>query len=474
MSKKLIVSLDIGTSSCRAFAISQNGEIVAKETIALSPEREDLTSQYDASEFLKVALQVIDSVLGKVELAEVVGIAIASQRSTFVMWDGETGDAVAPVLTWEDGRATKESQKCTISQEEIHQITGLYNIPYFSAPKIQWCLQNIPVARKTLEGGNLKIAPLPNYLVWHLTKGKVFATDATLAQRMLLLDIAKMKWSEKLCKEFGVPAACLPELRTISNYGIYEFKGGAIPIVTCMGDQQAATLLTSEQEGQVHLNYGTGAFYLQNIGEKLRVLPGVLTSVGTSTKNGKYTYFFEGTINAASSLFMWLASQGIVDDNWIKTREKSASPVKWLPAFGGLGSPYFNTKVKPVSLGVTASTTAQDWTCGALNAIALLMKDISSYLANNQHPLPNFVTASGGMSQVPYLMQLQADLLQKPLHVLPDMEATALGSAKIAFNKLGLAFNYEIKCNIINPTISAEMANKMHLDWQKFVKSAIK
>ena len=198
-----IVALDIGTSGCRAAAVTETGHIAAQHALSFAPVRPaEGLSEYNAEEFLQVQLNTLHAVLDKVSPAKVKGIVVASQRSTVVLWDKKTGEVLAPVLTWEDGRAAAVSSQITLSQQTVHQQTGLYNTPYFSAPKIAWCIQQIGPVRAALEKGTLAAGPMASYLIWHLTKGNTFATDPTLAQRMLLMDIHTRTWSKPLYPSF--------------------------------------------------------------------------------------------------------------------------------------------------------------------------------------------------------------------------------------------------------------------------------
>ena len=205
MSGKLFVALDLGTSSCRALAFNQRGEIIARKSLILAPKRpQNGLSFYDGNELLRAQKNVLNSLLTQVGAQNVRSISVSCQRSTVVLWHRQTGEPLAPVLTWEDGRAAAETENAPVSQAKVHAITGLYKTPYFSAPKIAWCLKNCPPVKQAVGEKNLLIGPVASYFIWHLTGGKTFAADPTLAQRMLLWDIRTQTWSADLCKAFGV------------------------------------------------------------------------------------------------------------------------------------------------------------------------------------------------------------------------------------------------------------------------------
>ena len=342
MSGKLFVALDLGTSSCRALAFNQRGEVIARKSLILAPKRpQNGLSFYDGNELLRAQKNVLNSLLTQVGAQNVRSISVSCQRSTVVLWHRQTGEPLTPVLTWEDGRAAAEAENAPVSQAEVHTITGLYKTPYFSAPKIAWCLKNCPLVKQAAGEKNLFIGPVASYFIWHLTGGKTFAADPTLAQRMLLLDIRTKKWSADLCKAFGIEPETLPEIRpSAADYGMYEFEQVKIPLCVCVGDQQAAAW-NRLKDGQTLINYGTGAFLLHNSGCKNICLPGLLTSLSASCKTPKSDYLLEAPVNAAGSAFQWLGAQGISFDG--KKIDSlcalSQNPVWFLPALGGLGAP---------------------------------------------------------------------------------------------------------------------------------------
>ena len=225
--------------------------------------------------------------LDKIGPQNAAALAVASQRSTVVVWNKTSGQAVGPVLSWEDGRAAMQAQQAPITQTQIHLKTGLYKTPFFSAPKIAWTLQNFPEAASLSSQKNLLAAPVASYLIWHLTGGKTFATDYSLAQRMLLLDAEQFAWGEMLARSFGVPLDVLPDLKpSAADYGAYTYQGASIPIVACVGDQQAAAVYFGLSYQKSFINYGTGAFWLYHTGDKPAFFPGMLTSLGASNKQG--------------------------------------------------------------------------------------------------------------------------------------------------------------------------------------------
>lgn len=478
MNDKWIIALDQGTSSCRAFAVDAKGQIRAQKNKIFSPHRPQKgLSFYEAEPLLTTQLEVLHALLDDIGPQKAAALAICSQRSTIVLWDKNTGRSLAPVLTWEDGRALKESQSSSITQEEIHQQTGLFKTPYFSAPKIAWCLANYPAAKRASDAGDLLAAPVASYFIWHLTGGRVFATDPTLAQRTLLWDIQTKRWSETLCQAFGVSLSCLPVLQpTQADYGMYSYKGVSIPICVCVADQQAAVAYHLLYEGQTAVNYGTGAFVLHHTGHNLAVLPGMLSSVTATRALNEQQFLLEGPIFSAGSILEWLQTKNInVNYNQINEMALAAkSPVRLLPALGGLGAPYWNYKARLSTENVTSDTQGADWVAGALQAIAFRVADIVYYLRQNGFSV-SFLITSGGLSKNTYLLQTQANLVGVPLLQRSESESTVLGTAYLAaqYLKWNLPVRIDSSKDIICPTVSSEVTQKNYQAWQQFVQRHI-
>ncbi|MGN0024283.1 MAG: FGGY family carbohydrate kinase [Candidatus Avelusimicrobium sp.] len=474
MTEKMIVSLDLGTSGCRAAVVSVDGLVKAQKSIVLVPVRRGAgLSEYDAEALFSAQQEVLNAVLDEAGPQNVLALALSSQRSTVVLWDKLSGKAVAPVLTWEDGRAAKEAEACILAQPEIHALTGLYKTPYFSAPKIAWCVKHCPQAAASLQSGNLFAAPVLSYVIWRLTGGTVFACDPTLAQRTLLFDINQRSWSGKLCRAFGVPVEALPSvLPSAADYGIYDYKGFKIPIRACAGDQQAAAYAMGVTAGTCAINYGTGAFLLYNAGAEQKRLAGVLSSLSVSSEEGAEDILLEGPVNAAGSLFLWLNAQGFsFEHSQIDALCQTAkNPVWLLPALGGLGAPYWDFSVSPVAGGLSALTKKDDWVAGAVRGVAFSVADVAYYLKQAGFN-PVKTSVSGGLSRVGALVQFQADILQKELTVLDESESSVLGAARLAAQKLGFGERWkEVSArHTVSPKIFAAKADKEYQNWREFM-----
>lgn len=461
----------MGTSSCRACAVDEQGCKRALHAVPFAPIRtEQGGSYYEADALLKIQEQVLSAVLEEVGAENVRSLAVSSQRSTVVLWDSRSGKSIAPILTWEDGRAAEQVQQVSLSQARVHYLTGLYKTPYFSAPKIAWCISHIPQVAAALKAGTLRVAPLASFLVYGWTKGAVFATDPTLAQRTLLFDIHSGSWSEELCNAFHIPLSVLPQLKSsVDDYGWFEYKGVKIPIRVCVADQQAAA--AHLQAGQTCMNYGTGAFVLRHTGTEKIICDGLLTSVTANTPSQPFEFLLEGPITSAGSAFMWLKAQKGIDiemSRLDKMCARATHPVRILPAVGGLGAPYWNFTVSPVCKPLTDNPSAADWAAGLAQAIGFLVADIGAYLKVNNAPIEKDVFVSGGLSNSRYLMQFQADLLQVPLTVQAEAEGTLRGLAQLAFQNLQLPSGHKIF-----PRISKQESSEKHRQWQVFLQACL-
>ncbi len=440
---KCYIALDNGSSSARAFAFSPDGVAILSvhRTIRASYPGKGL-AEYDGVELYRAQYEALRELLSSLPPSCVpVSIGIASQRSTIVMWDRTTGMPLCPVLSWQDGRGAALLEQRPLSNEEVHAITGLYKTPYFSASKIAWCIQNFPDVQAALREDRLLCGPVGTYLLWKLTAGKSFVADPTLAQRMLLLDINTMRWSEKLLSAFDIPERILPQIGpTCGDLGCFEFGGHSIPIRCVAGDQQAAVAGAGAiTKGSAALTYGTGAFFLVQCGENPVYAPGLLTTVGAMLEDGKRFYMLAGGINAASSMLDWLRQIGVdfAMDEVDALCLKSLNPVKVLPALGGLGSPYYDFKTGTVMAGFSPLTKKEDLLRGTIEGLAFFVADIAE-LAEKHSGIPvEGIRTTGGLAQSDFLCRTQASLCGRIVSRTPNCEGTALGVAALLASQDG-------------------------------------
>ena len=475
MNNKFIVALDQGSSSSRAVAITTHGEVRTRyatqvDTLRPAGNLAELNPQH----LLMGQLEVLEKVVNDVEIENLVALALSGQRSTIVFWDKMTGQPLGPALSWQDGRAAREIEKINLSQESVHQITGLYKTPFYSAAKISWALEHIPAVAQAARESRLCIGPTVSYIIWHLTKGKVFACDPTLAQRTLLFNLNKMNWDEQLLRAFGIQRQWLPQIKHSSDdYGAWEYQGKQVPICVCVGDQQAALCALRVVSGGACINYGTGAFFMRHTGGQCRLLQGLLTSVAASSAESGYEFLLEGPLNACGTIFTWLNSLGVcVNPTDLDALVKEAThPIWFLPALGGLGAPYWDFSASPVMAGFSPYTSKADILAGALQGLTCLMADIVFY-AERFGFKSSDIKVSGGLSNSISLLQMQADILQTRLLPCIEKESTAMGAALLAAEWLKEDISMWETLHLlpaIQPQMDCDQAEAQYNQWHSFL-----
>jgi len=478
MSEEFIIVLDQGSSSSRALAFDLEGNICfkAQRKIALAYPRPGC-AEYDGMELLRSQTESLTEVLAKLpEGAGVRALGLAAQRSTVVLWDRETGVPLCPALSWQDGRAQGELAKVPLSNTAIHELTGLYKTPYYSASKIKWCLENFPEVRAAAAAGSLLVSPVSGFILWHLSKGKTFALDPTQAQRTLLFNIKRLKWDTRLLEAFGLGSGTLPEVRpTIGDFGRIKAGGFDIPVRAVMGDQQAALLgLGVDSENSAALNYGTGAFLLVNTGSRLVQVRGILNSIGWREAGAKAPcYFLESTVNSAATALEWLKVKfGIfselseVDGMCRLSRNR----LLCLPAIGGLGSPHWDFSTFTTFTGFSPQTDKHDVIRGVVEGIAYMVGDSLDLIRKKGFNITE-IRASGGLSNIDWLLQFQADITGAKVLRMEDTEATALGAAIGAGRAAGIDLPRKAKISReFSPSISEDERAALIKGWRLFVR----
>jgi glycerol kinase len=478
MKESFILVLDQGSSSSRTLAFDLEGNIRfrAQKKIALSYPQPGY-AEYDGLELLRSQTESLKEVLAKLPEGSVVeALGLAAQRSTVVLWDRETGVPLCPALSWQDGRAQSELAKVPLSNTTVHDLTGLYKTPYYSASKIKWCLENVPEVKAAAAAGSLLVAPVSGFILWHLSKGKTFALDPTQAQRTLLFNIKRLKWEPRLLGAFGLSREHLPEIRpTIGDFGKIKMEGFDLHVRSMMGDQQAALFgLGAVSENSAALNYGTGAFLLVNTGSRVVKVRGILNSIGWQEADEKAPcYFLESTVNSAATALEWLKLQfgmfgelSEVDGMCRLSRNR----LLCLPAIGGLGSPYWDFSAFTTFSGFLPRTNKHDVVRGVVEGIAYMIGDALDLIKKKGHNITE-IRASGGLSNIDWLLQFQADITGVKIQRLEDTEATALGAAIGAARAAGLELPRKVKISKeFLPAISEEERAGLIKGWRVFVK----
>lgn len=451
--EKYILSLDQGTTSSRAILFNKKGDIVhvaQKEFTQYFPKPGWV--EHNASEIWGSVLSVIASVLSESETKpeQIAGIGITNQRETTVVWDKETGVPVYNAIVWQ---SRQTSDVCDELKEKgyndvFREKTGLLIDAYFSGTKVKWILDHVDGAREKAEQGKLLFGTIDTWLIWKLTGGKKHVTDYSNASRTLMFNIYDLKWDEELLNILGIPTSMLPEVRPSSEiYGHtidYHFFGKEIPIAGAAGDQQAALFgQACFDKGMAKNTYGTGCFMLMNTGEKaVRSEHGLLTTIAWGL-DGKVEYALEGSIFVAGSAIQWLRDgmrmlKDAKDSEDYAKRVTSTDGVYVVPAFVGLGTPYWDSDVRGAVFGLTRGTSKEHFIRATLESLTYQTKDVLSAMEADSGIELKTLRVDGGAVKNNFLMEFQSDILNVPVERPMVNETTALGAAYLA----GLAVGY--------------------------------
>ncbi|MDE2490715.1 MAG: glycerol kinase [Elusimicrobia bacterium] len=476
--REAVLALDQGSSSSRVLAFDASGRVLARaqRPARLSRPR-DGWAEHDPLALAKGLESALDEVLARLPRSvEVVGAGLACQRSTVVFCERDSFKPAAPAPSWMDGRAAEVVARLEHLRAEVHGRTGLYLTPYYSAPKIRWFLDRDRRVRALAEAGRLLAAPLSTYLIARLTRGAVVAADPTLAQRTLLMGADSLSWDEDMLRVFRLARELLPEIRpTAGAWGEIDRGGRRIPLLACVGDQQAAALgLGARAEGSAVTNFGTGAFLLVNAGADARRIPGLLTTVGWQIGGSAPVFLQEGTVHAAGTSFEWLADLGLMKD---PTRideafRRSRARVLALPAIGGLGAPRWDYRTKTAWFGLTSQTRPADLVRATAEGLCFLLADIAAAMRGGGVEFPS-ARIAGGLSRAAAMMAFSADLLGVPLERRRETEATALGAASLAAAAAGRPWAEAMTEAPVERTFRPRMpraeAERRRADWTRFV-----
>ena len=384
----------------------------------------------------------------RVEAQQLAAIGITNQRETTVLWDRETGDPLAKAIVWQDRRtaSTCEALRDQGHEDQVRSKTGLLLDPYFSATKLAWLLDNVPGARQRAEAGELAFGTIDSWLLWQLTRGKVHATDATNASRTLLFNIHEQCWDEALLALFNVPASVLPDVRdSAADFGTTcpELLGAAVPVAGIAGDQQAALVgQACFAPGMVKSTYGTGCFMVMNTGEAVESHNRLLTTVGYRL-NGKTTYALEGSIFVAGAAIQWLRDglnliRDASETEALARRAGSAGGVYLVPAFTGLGAPWWDPHARGALTGLTRDTGIAEVVTAGLEAVCYQSRDLLDAMAADCGTRPTTLRVDGGMVVNNWLSQTLSDVLGVCVDRPVVTETTALGAAYLAGLGVGL------------------------------------
>ncbi len=486
---KYILSLDQGTTSCRAIIFDKKANIIGtsqKEFTQFYPETAWV--EHDPMEIWKTQLSVVKAVLKKckIKATDIAAIGITNQRETTMVWDKNTGEPIYNAIVWQDRRTAAfcdELKKDGLTSY-VRKNTGLVIDAYFSGTKINWLLNNVEGARERAEKGDLLFGTMDSWLVWKLTGGKVHITDYTNASRTMIYNIRKLKWDKKMLKRMDIPASMLPEVKQSSEkYGETDkaLFGASIPIAGIAGDQQAALFGQACYDvGMAKNTYGTGCFMLMNTGNKMVASKaGLLTTIAWGI-NGKVTYALEGSVFIAGAAIQWLRDGLKVidespDSEYYAMKVPTTDGVYVVPAFAGLGAPYWDMYARGAIFGLTRGTDKTHLIRATLESLAYQTKDVLMAMEKDSGVALKSLRVDGGASANNLLMQFQADILGTPVDRPKIIETTALGAAYLAGLAVGYWKENEIRKNWqLDITFKDEMEEqqrtKKYAGWQKAVK----
>ena len=489
-----LIALDQGTTSSRAIVFDASGNIIS---LAQYPFEQIYPRpgwvEHDPKEILGTQFHALEEAFAKSGLSptDIAGIGITNQRETTIVWDKSTGEPIYNAIVWQCRRTADTAEQLIRDgmTEHIQSVTGLIPDPYFSATKIKWILDTVPGARARAERGELLFGTVDSWLIWNLTGQHV--TDVSNAARTMLFDIHKLTWDETLCRRLGIPMQMLP--RAASNAEIYGHVVSGIPGLTLLegipvcgaaGDQQAALLGQGcVLPGQAKNTYGTGCFTLMNAGRTVPVSRGgLLTTVGWNVK-GETTYVVEGSVFNAGSSIQWLRDEvGLISTAHECDVQAESVPdtggVYLVSAFTGLGAPWWDSYARGAMVGITRGTGKAHICRAVLEGIAYQVSDLLTAMEKDAGSELDVLRVDGGASVSDFLMQFQADILQKPIDRPYTVETTALGAAFLAGLSAGvwtdIAQIGELRGTqrIFEPQMTEEKAASLLKDWHRAVERA--
>ncbi len=493
MNKKFIMSLDQGTTSSRCIIFDRAGKIVSvaqKEFKQIFPAPGLV--EHDATEIWNTQLVVAKEAVEKagIDFIDIDSVGITNQRETAVIWDKHSGQPVYNAIVWQC-RRTAEYCEQLIEQgyaDKIKSKTGLVIDAYFSATKIKWILDNVDGVRERAEKGDLLFGTIDTWLLWKLTNGRVHATDYSNASRTMLYNICDLCWDDELLDLFGIPKSMLPEVKESSGMFGYTSPlviGASLPVTGIAGDQQAALFgQTCFDEGDAKNTYGTGCFLLLNTGDTPHINDDGLISTIAWGIDGKVTYALEGSVFVGGAVIQWLRDQlqlisSAADSELEASKVKDTEGVYLVPAFTGLGAPYWDQYARGSIIGLTRGSNRSHIVRAALEAIAYQSYDVMKAMEKSAGICLNELNVDGGAASNNLLMQFQSDILGVPINRPSCIESTALGAAYLAGlatgffdNRDSIKSSKDISMRFL-PKMKEDIAKEKLLGWQDAVRRTL-
>lgn len=484
--KSYILSIDQGTTSCRAIVFGKSGKtkgLGQKEFKQFFPQPGWV--EHDAEEILSTQIECIKDAIkdAGIKPEEIACVGITNQRETTVVWNKKTGKPVHHAIVWQCRRTQKLVEELSSQANEFREKTGLVPDAYFSGPKIRWILDNVKGARELAKKGELAFGTIDTWLIWNLTSEKNHYTEPSNASRTMLYNIKSMSWDDQLLSHLQVPKSMMPQvIPSNGQFGETNEKllGFKAPIRANLGDQQAALFGQCCFElGMGKCTYGTGSFLLTNIGTEAKLVPGLLTTVAWQLEGKPPAYAFEGAIFVAGAAIQWLRDGlGIIESS-AETQKLAESlssneGVFFVPAFVGLGSPYWNSDVRGTITGLTRGTTKAHLARAALESMAFQIADVAKGMSENGIGLKE-LRVDGGVTRNDFMVQFQADLLKVPVIRSAQTESTAWGVGALAALSCGLVKDLaELSADwqLDSKIMPKEDRNSDYKGWQAALKGA--
>lgn len=487
MASKFIIALDQGTTSSRAVLFDENGAIkgiAQQEFRQIFPQSGWV--EHDPKEILNTQRGTLHKLIKdqRVDIASVAAIGITNQRETAIVWDRKTGEPVYNAIVWQDKRTAPicEALKAKGLESYVRQNTGLVIDSYFSGTKVKWILDNVAGARDRANKGELAFGTVDTWLVYNLTGGKMHVTDYTNASRTMFYNIRELKWDKKLLAELEIPESMLPEVKpSASHFGDFKIEGKTVPITGIAGDQQAALFgQACFKPGMAKNTYGTGCFMLMNTGEKIQLSNnGLVTTIAWGLDN-KVEYALEGSVFIAGAAVQWLRdSMHLIDQSkdseYFAAKALGSNDVYVVPAFAGLGAPYWDMYARGAIFGLTRDTGKEHIIKATLESLAYQTKDVLNAMQEDSGLTLKSLKVDGGACANNILMQFQSDILGTEVDRPEVIESTAMGAAYLAAIQIGLWKKEDIDKNrkiekCFKPQMDETTRKRLYDGWTKAVK----
>jgi glycerol kinase len=487
-----VLAIDQGTTSTRAVVYDASGRSIG------SAGRE-LTQHYphpgwvehDAEEIWASVADVVPRALtqARIEASQLTAIGLTNQRETVVLWERDSGRPVTRAIVWQDRRTSDFCQSRQTEEAWLRDRTGLVLDPYFSATKLRWLLKEDAELRRRAESGQLAGGTIDSYLLWHLSGGRIHATDRTNASRTLLFNLHTAAWDEELCRFFEIPSCLLPQVRPsrddFGQTGELSFLPAGLPIAGVAGDQQAALFgQCAFQAGEAKCTYGTGAFFLQHLGPRPILSRHRLLTTLAASGAESLQYALEGSVFIAGAAVQWLRDglrlfQEAPEVEALAARSDSDQPIIFVPGFVGLGAPHWAPNARGVLFGLTRGTTAADLGRAVLEGVAYQVADLIDAAGHDAGQRMHSLRVDGGMARNAWFLQCQADILGLPVLQAPVTEATALGAAFLAGLHTGVWSSeaqlrgLSTEARRFEPRLLAEERERRLRTWHRAVQAVI-